>query len=36
MLVAYHWWTLLPWSVWTGINVATMLVPPPALVAFKK
>jgi hypothetical protein len=36
VLAAYHWWTLIPWSIFTGINVATMLIPPPALVQFGK
>ena len=31
VLVLYHWWGLLPWSIFTGVNVATMMIPPPAL-----
>lgn len=34
VLSAYHWLMLLPWGILTGINVATMLSPPPALVPF--
>ena len=34
VLSAYHWWLLLPWAIKSGINVATMTSPPPALVPF--
>lgn len=27
----YHWCVLLPWSIYTGVNVATMMVPPPSI-----
>jgi len=36
LLSAYHWWLLLPWGIYTGINVATMTSPPPALAPFKR
>lgn len=34
VLSAYHWWLLLPWAIKSGINVATMTSPPPALIPF--
>jgi len=36
LIAAYHWWVLIPWSVLTGVNVATMMVPPPSLLQFGK
>lgn len=36
VLSAYHWLLLLPWGIISGINIATMLSPPPALVPFGK
>lgn len=36
VLSAYHWWLLLPWAIKSGINVATMTSPPPALAPFRR
>ncbi|CAM9268338.1 unnamed protein product [Discosporangium mesarthrocarpum] len=35
-LCCYHWWLLGPVNLVTGINVATMTVPPTSLVMFGK
>lgn len=35
-LTCYHWWWLAPVNIYTGVNVATMSVPPDSLVMFGK
>lgn len=36
LLILYHWLVLLPWSMVTGVNVATMMSPPPDLAFLEK
>lgn len=35
-LTCYHWWWLGPVNIVTGVNVATMTVPPDSLVVLGK
>lgn len=35
-LTCYHWWWLAPVNIVTGVNVATMSVPPDSLEMFGK
>lgn len=35
-LTCYHWWWLAPVNLFTGVNVATMSVPPDSLEMFGK
>lgn len=35
-LTCYHWWWLAPVNLVTGVNVATMSVPPDSLEMFGK
>ena len=31
LIVCYHWWALAPACMLSGVNVATMMIPPPVL-----